>query len=76
MDQDTPRRLRLRVTLKLMGLFALAFFVVLLISGLFSRPGGNIQLPLEVDLRGIEAGEHLRLFWNGRRVLVLHRDQG
>jgi ubiquinol-cytochrome c reductase iron-sulfur subunit len=76
MDRNTAARLRLRVTLKLMGLFALVFFVVLLISGLFSRPGGNIQLPLEVDLRGIDAGEELRLSWNGRRVLVLHRDRG
>jgi ubiquinol-cytochrome c reductase iron-sulfur subunit len=76
MDRDTPLRLRLRVTLKLMGLLALAFFVLLLVSGLFSRPGGNIQLPLEIDLRGIAAGEDRRLSWNGRRVLVLHRDQG
>lgn len=76
MDRDTPLRLRLRVTLKLMGLFALLLFVFLLFSGLFSRPGGNIQLPLEIDLREIDAGEHRRLSWNGRRVLVLHRDQG
>ncbi|TVP81879.1 ubiquinol-cytochrome C reductase, iron-sulfur subunit [Thioalkalivibrio sp.] len=75
MDRDTPLRLRLRVTLKLMGLFALVFFVGLLISGLFSRPGGDIQLPLEVDLRSIDAGEAQRLSWNGRRVLVLHRDR-
>ncbi|MFO8005473.1 ubiquinol-cytochrome C reductase, iron-sulfur subunit [Thioalkalivibrio sp.] len=75
MDRDTSLRLRLRVTLKLMGLFALVFFTFLLLSGLFSRPGGNIQLPLEVDLQGIGAGEHLRLSWNGRRVLVLHRDR-
>ena len=76
MDRDTPLRLRLRVSLKLMGLFALVFFVGLLISGLFSRPGGDIQLPLEVDLRSIDAGEAHRLSWNGRRVLVLHRDRG
>jgi ubiquinol-cytochrome c reductase iron-sulfur subunit len=58
-----------------MALLAIVGFAFLLVSGLFSRPGGNIQLPLEVDLQGIGAGQERRLSWNGRRVLVLHRDQ-
>jgi ubiquinol-cytochrome c reductase iron-sulfur subunit len=75
MNTDNSSRLRLRVILKLMGLLATALFAFPLVSGLFSRPGGNIQLPLEVDLQDIGAGQERRLSWNGRRVLVLHRDQ-
>jgi ubiquinol-cytochrome c reductase iron-sulfur subunit len=75
MNNDSSSRLRLRVILKLMGLLALGLFTFLLVSGLFSRPGGNIRLPLEVDLQDIAAGQERRLTWNGRRVLVLHRDR-
>jgi ubiquinol-cytochrome c reductase iron-sulfur subunit len=75
MNRDSSSRLRLRVILKLMGLLGVGLFAFLLVSGLFSRPGGNIQLPLEVDLRDIGAGQERRVTWNGRRVLVLHRDQ-
>lgn len=67
-------RLRLRVALKLMALAALLLFVLVILSALFSPPGGDVRLPLEVDLRGIEPGEHQRLTWNGRRILILHRD--
>ncbi len=74
MVRDTPLRLRLRVALKMMGLFGLMVFVFLLLSSLLSRPGGNVPLPLEVSLLELGPGEDLRVSWNGRRVLVLHRD--
>lgn len=74
MTQDSLLRLRLRVTLKLMGLTALVLFLLVLLRGLFSPPGGDVRLPLEVDLQDIGPGEHERVVWNGRRVLILHRD--
>jgi len=74
LPQDSLLRLRLRVTLKLMALAALLLFLLVILRALFSPPGGDVRLPLEVDLRAIEPGEHQRLSWNGRRVLVLHRD--
>lgn len=67
-------RLRLRVGLKLMGLFAIAGFMLILLSALFSRSGEHIQLPLEVDLRDIAPGEWREIRWDGRRVAILHRD--
>jgi ubiquinol-cytochrome c reductase iron-sulfur subunit len=75
MNPNHLRRLRLRVTLKLMILAAVTVFLFLLITALFSRPGGNIVLPLDVDLRNIAAGSSERVQWNGRRVLILHRDR-
>jgi ubiquinol-cytochrome c reductase iron-sulfur subunit len=75
MTTDNLRRLRLRVTLKLMILAAVTVFLFLLLAALFSRPGGNIVLPLEVDLSHIPAGSSERVQWNGRRVLILHRDR-
>jgi ubiquinol-cytochrome c reductase iron-sulfur subunit len=74
MSSHNLRRLRLRVTLKLMILLAIVVFLFMLIAALFSRPGGNIVLPLDVDLEGIAAGSFERVQWNGRRVLILHRD--
>lgn len=74
MVRDTPLRLRLRVALKMMSLFGLVVFVLLLLSGLLSRPGGNVTLPVEISLLELGAGEELRVSWNGRRVLVLRRD--
>lgn len=75
MSPDNLRRLRLRVTLKLMVLAAVTVFLFLLLAALFSRPGGNIVLPLEIDLANIAAGSSERVQWNGRRVLILHRDR-
>jgi ubiquinol-cytochrome c reductase iron-sulfur subunit len=74
LTQDSLLRLRLRVTLKLMAAAALLIFAMVLLRAWFSPPGGDVRLPLEVDLRGIGPGEHQRLTWSGRRVLVLHRD--
>lgn len=74
MTQDSLSRLRLRVTLKLMVLAALLLFLMVTLRALFSPAGGDVRLPLEVDLQGIEPGEHQKVTWNGRRVLVLHRD--
>jgi ubiquinol-cytochrome c reductase iron-sulfur subunit len=74
LSRDNLLRLRLRVTLKLMAFAALLLFLMVILRALFSPPGGDVRLPLEVDLRGIEPGEHERLIWSGRRVLVLHRD--
>jgi len=74
LTQDSLLRLRLRVTLKLMGLTALLLFLFVILRALFSPPGGDVRLPLKVDLQGIEPGQHERVTWNGRRVLVLHRD--
>jgi ubiquinol-cytochrome c reductase iron-sulfur subunit len=67
-------RLRLRVALKLMALGGLLAFIGMLLSALFSPPGGRGALPLEVALEAIPPGGLERLNWNGRRVLVLHRD--
>lgn len=75
MNSDNLRRLRLRVTLKLMILAAVTVFAFLLLAALFSRPGGNIVLPLEIDLTNIAAGASERVQWNGRRVLIVHRDR-
>ena len=74
MDSEHIYRLRLRVALKLLALMGIAAFIGLLLSGLFSRPGEYIALPLQVDLLTIDAGTALALSWNGRRVLVLRRD--
>lgn len=74
MSQDSLLRLRLRVALKLMGLAALLIFLFVMLRALFSPPGGDVRLPLEIDLLGIEPGQHERVNWNGRRVLILHRD--
>ena len=74
MTHDTALRLRLRVALKLMALAGAAAFLALLVAALFSRPGGNVTLPLEVDLAEIRPGEAQRLAWSGRRVIVLRRD--
>ena len=74
MPEDSRLRLRLRVMLKLMVFGALLLFLLVILRALFSPPGGDVRLPVEVDLRAIEPGEHQRLMWNGRRVLILHRD--
>lgn len=74
MTHDNLFRLRLRVTLKLMALAAVLLFLLVVLRALFSPLGGDIRLPLEVDLQLIEPGEDQRLTWGGRRILVLHRD--
>lgn len=74
MTQDSLLRLRLRVALKLMAFAALLLFLFAMLRALFSPPGGDVRLPLEIDLRGIEPGQHERVNWNGRRVLILHRE--
>ncbi|AGA33773.1 Ubiquinol-cytochrome C reductase iron-sulfur subunit [Thioalkalivibrio nitratireducens DSM 14787] len=73
MAQDNLLRLRLRVALKLMALLALGTFALVLLLALLSPPGGNVDLPLEVDLAGIEPGALREIEWKGRRVLILHR---
>jgi len=74
LTQESLLRLRLRVTLKLMALAAFVLFLMVILRALFSPAGGDVRLPLEVDLQGIEPGEHHTVTWNGRRILVLHRD--
>lgn len=74
LTEDSRIRLRLRVALKLMALTGLLLFGLLILRALFSPVGGDVRLPLEVDLLGIEPGEYQKLTWNGRRILILHRD--
>lgn len=74
MSENSLRRFRLRVTLKLMASAAIAVALLVLVAALISRPGGSVRLPLEVDLNAIEPGMQRQVTWSGRLVLVLHRD--
>ena len=69
---DTPRRLRLRVTLKVMaGVLTLALgLVVLRFLGVGSTP--RVERAV-FDLSTLAPGEIRRIGWNGRSVIVLHR---
>ncbi len=68
------RRLRLRVLLKLMALGGVAALALAFSVQFVSLPGGSAPQPRTLDLTAIETGEVKRLRWNGRHVLVVHRD--
>lgn len=74
LPEDTPARLRMRVTLKLMALGALVAFAGVLLSYGLSRPGDSGVETLSVELDAIAPGTLKRLHWEGRQVLVVHRD--
>lgn len=72
---ESSRRLVLRVATKVLGAIALLAFVYVLLS---SALRGNSQPASEqftVDLANLAPGKVLSLQWNGRAVLVLHRDE-
>ena len=74
-DPETAlRRLRLRALLKLMALGGIAALVVALTANVISLPGGSDPEPRVLELADIGPGEVKRLRWNGRHVLVVHRD--
>ncbi|WP_026332903.1 ubiquinol-cytochrome c reductase iron-sulfur subunit [Thioalkalivibrio sp. ALE20] len=74
-DPETAlRRLRLRVLLKLMALGGVVALALAFSAQFVSLPGGSGPEPRSLDLAEIEAGEVKRLRWNGRHVLVVHRD--
>ncbi|MFA7096342.1 MAG: hypothetical protein WC383_07615 [Gammaproteobacteria bacterium] len=69
---EAPRRVWLRVPVKLMALAGLAVVGLVLLSSLFSTEAERIE-PLALDLRSLAPGEIRFDHWNRRRVLVLHR---
>lgn len=73
---DSLNRMRIRALLKLMVLGAVIVFAGVLGSYALSVLGGGESERRIVELDGIGPGELKRLDWEGRRILVLHRDSG
>ncbi|WP_026148099.1 MULTISPECIES: ubiquinol-cytochrome c reductase iron-sulfur subunit [unclassified Thioalkalivibrio] len=71
---DSLNRMRIRALLKLMVLGAVIVFAGVLGSYALSVLGGGESERRIVELDGIGPGELKRLDWEGRRILVLHRD--
>lgn len=72
MNRD-EKRLLLRAILKLMTAVAVIVAAAVLISGLFGG-GERAQTSLRLPLDDLAPGELRQLEWDGRPLLVLHRD--
>ena len=71
MNQQTDRKLLLRVVLKLM--FLVSFLLVIFVLFRFSFKASDSRENIIFDLSGLAAGEHEILGSNNSSVLILHR---
>lgn len=73
MTEDSPRRLVLRVTAKLMGLVGLLALAYVLFAALTGEGGRRPAHGQLFELADLAPGTARRLEWEGRRIWVLHR---
>jgi len=76
---DSPRRLRLRVAVKLMAWLALGFAVVVgltYIAGGAERGGRAQPSAKRVDVAGLALGQSRTVLWQGRRVIAVRTGSG
>ncbi|WP_018993614.1 MULTISPECIES: hypothetical protein [unclassified Thioalkalivibrio] len=71
---ESLNRIRIRVLMKLMVLGGVVMFAGVLASYALSMLGGGETERRVVELDTIAPGQLKRLDWEGRRILVLHRD--
>lgn len=74
--QDTPRRLLLRLGVKLMGLSALLLSVYILIASVSDNVGTPEPetAPLQIDLAALNGATFSRIPWSGGNLLLLRRN--
>ena len=73
MNPSNPRRLYLRVTLKLMGAGLLLLVMYAMASGFFGNPGSDSASSMHIDLAELPPGGLHRVEWRGRELMVLRR---
>ena len=69
------QRQLLRVSVKLMGLTVIVFFIYILFSGMFVSSDENKKVTATFDVSELVAGDSQLYKFNGRKVLLLHRDK-
>ncbi len=70
---ESQRQL-LRVSVKLMGLTVIVFFIYILFAGMFISQYEHKEVLATIDISGIEAGEYKQIKLDGRPLVLLHRD--
>jgi ubiquinol-cytochrome c reductase iron-sulfur subunit len=74
---DNERRLRLRVTLKLMAAAGVVAAAMVLVGYLAGSPDATPAPPVRrVAVDGLAPGQARTVLWDGRPVIVLHRGAG
>lgn len=70
---DSPRRLALRVGVKIMLLLMFAALGYVFVGALRGPAGEDSAIALRIDVAGLAAGAAKRLDWEERPIWVLHR---
>jgi len=70
---ESQRQL-LRVSVKLMGLTVIVFFIYILFSGMFASSDESKEVAATFDISMMAAGELKQIKFNGRDILLLRRD--